>query len=142
VSGSHGLPQYGNWQNYWHIDDALSRSLPPFSLHPGRQKDDIEFAVMITLYKQVAPERISYYSISDQQLSLLNEYGFTVSYTVGKAGTWHQRRHVQSTIGEMDAAIRRLIARKLKDGYSVLYTFGQFKRTGQSAVSYLEKIAR
>lgn len=97
---------------------------------------------MITLYKRVGPDHIRYYNISDQQLSLLSDFSFTVSYTVGKSGAWRERQSSFKSAGEMDAAIRRLIRRKLSEGYAVLYTFGKFKRSGQMATTLLDSLQR
>jgi hypothetical protein len=95
---------------------------------------------MITLYQRVGPDHIRYYSINDQQLSLLSDFTFSVSYTVGKSGAWRERQDSFKTAGEMDAAIRKLIRRKLKEGYAVLYTFGKFKRSGQMATTLLDSL--
>lgn len=96
---------------------------------------------MISLYRKEGGGRLRYYNIHDQQPHLIPEWVFTVSFTSG--ATWSERIHRFDSPSEMDKAIRRLVKRKLREGFTLLYSFGEGKgRPGQDYAAELDKLAR
>jgi predicted DNA-binding WGR domain protein len=83
--------------------------------------------MMITLYRIDEHERIRYYSISDRQGDLFSSYTFTVSWGLA-VSAGQERVYAFDSQEEMDGKLREFIARRLKSGYRVLYTFF---RTGE-----------
>lgn len=94
---------------------------------------------MVSLYRKEADGRLRYYNIHDQQPHLIPKWVFTVAYTSGSS--WGERVHRFDSRREMDAAIRRLVRRKLKEGYSLLYSFSEGRRPGGGLSAELEKLA-
>jgi len=80
--------------------------------------------MIITLYRPGADGRTLYYTIHDRQPVLDAPFALCASYRVG-LGRERERLHRFDTLRERDAAIRRLIARRLRDGYRILYTFAR-----------------
>jgi hypothetical protein len=98
--------------------------------------------MMISLFRKEPDGRLRYYNIHDQQLQLGREWAFTVSYTVG-ASSWRERLHYHDSPGEMDAAVRKLVKRKLREGYSFLYGFeGRGRGPGRDLAGELKTAAR
>ena len=80
--------------------------------------------MIITLYKVGAGERAYYYTVHDRQPVLDSPYAICASWRIGM-GKEREKLHRFGTLGERDRAIRRLVARRVKDGYRILYTFSR-----------------
>jgi hypothetical protein len=90
--------------------------------------------MIITLYKAGSDGKILYYTIHDRQLVLDAPYALCAAFRVGM-GRERERLHRFDSLAERDRMIRSLIARRLKDGYRLLYTFS---RSGFSSSEGLE----
>jgi len=82
--------------------------------------------MIITLYKTGADGRISYYTIHDRQPALDAPFALCASWRVG-LGRERERLHRFETLAERDKAVRSLVARRVKDGYRILYFFSRSK---------------
>jgi len=78
--------------------------------------------MIITLYKAGAGGRNLYYTIHDRQQALDAPYALCSSFRVGM-GRERERLHRFENLADRDRSVRGLIARRLKDGYRLLYTF-------------------
>jgi hypothetical protein len=86
--------------------------------------------MMITLYRREPDDSLRYYVLHDRQLTLEPEWSFTTSWTTGGA-SWRERTHRCEGPGQMDASVRRLVKRKFREGYVLLYAFsGQDRLEG------------
>ncbi len=83
--------------------------------------------MIITLYKAVADGRNLYYTIHDRQQALDAPYALCSSFRVGM-GRERERLHRFENLADRDRTVRGLIARRLKDGYRLLYTFDRSMR--------------
>lgn len=72
-------------------------------------------------------ERILYFTIHDRQPSLTAPYALTTAYRVG-SGRERERHYDFGNISEMDVAIRSFLARRIKDGYHLLYSWSRDAR--------------
>jgi hypothetical protein len=82
--------------------------------------------MIITLYKTGADGRINYYTIHDRQPALDAPYALCASWRVG-LGRERERLHRFETLAQRDKAVRALVARRVKDGYRILYFFSRSK---------------
>jgi hypothetical protein len=78
--------------------------------------------MMITLYRREPDGNLRYYVLHDRQLTFEPEWSFTSSWTTG-ASKWRERTHNCEGPAQMDAAVRRLVKRKFRDGFVLLYAF-------------------
>lgn len=78
--------------------------------------------MMITLYRVGEDERIRYVTIHNRQTTLFSRYAFTVCEGVVH-GSGSERLHTFDTQAELDAALRRTIKRRTRQGYRVLYSY-------------------
>ncbi len=100
---------------------------------------------MITLYRRGDDGELSYYIIHDNQLTLVPEWSFTTAWTSARS-RWSERQKRYGSAREMDEAIRRLVKRRLRMGYSLLYAFSgrgrPAHRSGDGRSAYAEELAR
>jgi len=82
--------------------------------------------MIITLYRNGADGRTHYYTIHDRQPVLDAPFTLCASWRVG-LGRERERLHRFETLGERDKALRTLVARRVKDGYRILYFFSRSK---------------
>ena len=82
--------------------------------------------MIITLYRTGTDGRIHYYTIHDRQPVLDAPYSLCSSWRVG-LGRERERLRRFETLGERDKAVRNLVARRVKDGYRILYFFSRSK---------------
>jgi hypothetical protein len=80
--------------------------------------------MIITLYKVGKDERTYYYTVHDRQPVLDASCAICASWRVG-LGKERERLHRFESFPDRDRMIRRLIARRIKDGYKILYTFSR-----------------
>jgi hypothetical protein len=80
--------------------------------------------MIITLYKVGKDDRTYYYTVHDRQPVLDAPYAICASWRVG-LGKERERLHPFESLPDRDRMIRRLIARRIKDGYKILYTFSR-----------------
>jgi hypothetical protein len=80
--------------------------------------------MIITLYKNGADGRVHYYTIHDRQPVLDAPYALCASWRVG-LGRERERLHRFETLAERDKSLRSLVARRVKDGYRILYFFSR-----------------
>lgn len=80
--------------------------------------------MIITLYKAGADGKMLYYTIHDRQQVLDAPFALSADFRVG-LGRERERLHRFDTLADRDRMIRKLIARRLKDGYRLLYTFSR-----------------
>ncbi len=80
--------------------------------------------MIITLYKVGKDEKTYYYTVHDRQPVLDAPYAICASWRVG-LGKERERLHRFEALADRDKMIRRLIARRIKDGYKILYTFSR-----------------
>ncbi|HOX33396.1 MAG TPA: hypothetical protein PLB91_13785 [Spirochaetales bacterium] len=85
--------------------------------------------MIITLYKTGAGGKTLYYTIHDRQQLLDAPFALSAAFRVG-LGRERERLHRFEKLADRDRMIRSLVARRLKDGYRLLYTFS---RSGFSA---------
>lgn len=86
----------------------------------------------LTLYKAGKDGKILYYVLHDRQASLTAPYALTVSWRAGE-GKSRERFYPFEKLPEMDLMVRRLLAKRLKDGYSLLYSFSRDARWTKAA---------
>jgi hypothetical protein len=82
--------------------------------------------MIITLFKEGADGRIRYYTIHDRQPALDAPYALCASWRVG-AGRERERLHRFESLAQRDRTVRTLVARRVKDGYRILYFFSRSK---------------
>ena len=78
--------------------------------------------MIITLYRTGADGKTHYYTIHDRQPVLDAPYAICASWRIG-LGKERERLHRFETLLERDTMIRRLISRRVRGGYKILYTF-------------------
>jgi hypothetical protein len=83
-----------------------------------------EASMIITLYKVGKDGKTHYYTIHDRQPVLDAPYAICASWRVG-LGKEREKLHRFPSLLDRDLLIRRLIARRVKDGYKILYTFSR-----------------
>ena len=86
--------------------------------------------MMITFYRRLKNGRMRYYSISNRQGHLFTPYSFqTIVGNSVSAGS--EREYLFETRSEMDAQIRVLVKRRIRDGYKILYSYFRKKEFEQ-----------
>jgi hypothetical protein len=80
--------------------------------------------MIITLYKAGKDDKTLYYTVHDRQPVLDAPYAICASWRIG-LGKEREILHRFQSLLERDRMIRRLIARRVKDGYKILYTFSR-----------------
>jgi hypothetical protein len=80
--------------------------------------------MIITLYKVGANGRTYYYTVHDRQPVLDAPYAICASWRIG-LGKEREKLHRFETLADRDRMIRRLISRRVGDGYKILYTFSR-----------------
>jgi hypothetical protein len=86
--------------------------------------------MIMTLYKTSPDGSIRYYTIHDRQPLLTSRYALTLA---SRKGNGQERERIRGfeTQTEMDAMIRKVFSKKMKDGYTLLYSFMR-ERTPES----------
>lgn len=80
--------------------------------------------MIITLYKAGQDGRTRYYTIHDRQLVFDAPFALCAAFRIGM-GRERERLHRFQSLAARDRAIRALVAKRLKDGYRLLYTFSR-----------------
>jgi hypothetical protein len=80
--------------------------------------------MIITLYKVGPDEKTYYYTVHDRQPVLDAPYAICASWRIG-LGKEREKLHRFESLADRDKLIRRLISRRVKDGYKILYTFSR-----------------
>jgi hypothetical protein len=80
--------------------------------------------MIITLYKVGSDGKTHYYTVHDRQPVLDAPYAICASWRIG-LGKEREKLHRFEALVDRDKMIRRLIARRVKDGYRILYTFSR-----------------
>jgi hypothetical protein len=80
--------------------------------------------MLVTLFKTGKDGKPHYYTVHDRQQVLDSPYAVCASWRVGM-GREREKLHRFSTLAERDAEIRRLMSRRIKDGYRLLYSFSR-----------------
>jgi hypothetical protein len=78
--------------------------------------------MIITLYKLGKDGKTHYYTVHDRQPVLDSPYTLCASWRIG-LGKERERLHRYQTLQERDKNLRRLIAKHVREGYKILYTF-------------------
>jgi len=86
----------------------------------------------LTLSKSGKNGKILYYVLHDRQASLSTPYALTVSWYSG-AGKGQECFYPFEKAAEMDLMVRHLLARRMKDGYSLIYSFSRDARWTKAA---------
>ncbi|MEX2443275.1 MAG: hypothetical protein WD492_06710 [Alkalispirochaeta sp.] len=83
--------------------------------------------MMVSLYRKESDESVLYVTITDRQQNL---FGYpTLSVTSGRDFFLTQEKHfTYHTEAELQKALRGMIDRRLKRGYSVLYSYFREER--------------
>jgi len=84
--------------------------------------------MIMTLYKTSPDGSIRYYTMHDRQPLLTSRYALTLA---SRNGNGQERERIRGfeTQAEMDAMIRKAFGKKIKDGYSLLYSFMRERTT-------------
>jgi hypothetical protein len=82
--------------------------------------------MIITLYKTGTEGRIHYYTIHDRQPVFDAPFSLCTSWRIG-TGRERERLLRFETSTDRDKAVRSLVARRIKDGYRILYFFSRSK---------------
>jgi hypothetical protein len=86
----------------------------------------------LTLSKSGKNGKILYYVLHDRQASLSTPYALTVAWYTGTS-KGQERFYPFEKPAEMDLMVRRLLARRMKDGYALLYSFSRDARWTKAA---------
>jgi hypothetical protein len=78
--------------------------------------------MIMTLYKTGPDGSIRYYTIHDRQALFTSRYALTLAYRTGN-GQEKESIHGFETRAGMDAMIRKAFRRKIRGGYTLLYSF-------------------
>lgn len=78
--------------------------------------------MIITLYKTGPDGATRYYTIHDRQALLTSRYALTIASRTGN-GQEKESIHGFDTQAGMDVMIRKAFRRKIKGGYTLLYSF-------------------
>ncbi|MDX9898576.1 MAG: hypothetical protein RBT62_06630 [Spirochaetia bacterium] len=79
-------------------------------------------SMIITLYKPGSNGSIRYYTIHDRQPLLTARYALTIAWRSGE-GRECDKVYGFDTVSEMDKKIKQIFRKKLKDGYTLLYSY-------------------
>lgn len=89
--------------------------------------------MIIILTKGGKDGRVHYYTIHDRQQVLDAPYALCAAWRVGM-GRERERLHRFQSAAERDRTIRALVARKLREGYRLLYSFSRAGFAGETDV--------
>ncbi len=78
--------------------------------------------MFITLYRVGKRDRVHYYTIHNRQGNLFTPWSLTISWGPSME-TGRERLVIMETRAEFDQQVRRLLARRFKEGYQVLYSY-------------------
>jgi hypothetical protein len=83
--------------------------------------------MIVTLYRTGKDGRLLYYTLHDRQQSLTSPYALTTAWRSGN-GREREKLHLFESLAEMDKMIRSILAKRVKDGYRLLYSFSRDAR--------------
>jgi len=86
----------------------------------------------LTLYKAAKDGKIHYYILHDRQASIITPYALTVVWRSGQ-GRGRERFYPFERLSEMDVMVRRLLKKKMRECYSLLYSFSRDARWTEAA---------
>ncbi|MBP7262766.1 MAG: hypothetical protein KBB32_01230 [Spirochaetia bacterium] len=78
--------------------------------------------MILTLIRTAKNGAIQYYTLHDRQPLLTAPFALTAAWRVGN-GRERERVYGFESRADMDAALRRFFALRIKAGYSLLYSF-------------------
>ena len=87
--------------------------------------------MLITLHKLRPDGRHLYYDIHDRQPVLDAPYTISAAWRID-SGTGREWLHRCESLKERDELIRRLIGKRLQNGYELLYSFLRWPEVAQS----------
>ncbi len=82
----------------------------------------ILISMIITLFRPGSDGSIRYYTIHDRQPLLTARCALTVAWRTGE-GREREKIYGFDNIGELDTKIRQIFKRKIRDGYTLLYSY-------------------
>jgi hypothetical protein len=81
--------------------------------------------MIVTLYKTAANGALLYYTVHDRQTGLLSQpYSLSVTWSRG-TGRGREKFYLFDTLEEKDRMTRKLLNKRTKDGYRLLYSFSR-----------------
>lgn len=80
--------------------------------------------MIVTLMKHGKDGRLLYYTIHDRQQSLTSPYALTTLFRSG-GGREREKHYDFENLAAMDAMIRSLLSRRIRDGYRLLYSWSR-----------------
>lgn len=80
--------------------------------------------MIVTLMKHGKDGRLLYYTIHDRQQSLTSPYALTTLFRTGN-GREREKHYDFDSLAKMDAMIRSILGRRIKDGYRLLYSWSR-----------------
>jgi len=80
--------------------------------------------MIVTFFKEDAKGCFWYYSVHDRQGNLFAEYAFTVTWG-RERNAGREKVYLYDCRQEMEKALRRMMRKKLSQGYRVLYRFAR-----------------
>ncbi|HUX42970.1 MAG TPA: hypothetical protein VMV83_17525 [Rectinemataceae bacterium] len=80
--------------------------------------------MIVTLMKHGKDGRLLYYTIHDRQQSLTSPHALTTLFRTG-SGREREKHYDFASLAEMDAMIRSLLSKRIRDGYRVLYSWSR-----------------
>ena len=89
--------------------------------------------MIVTLMKHGKDGRLLYYTIHDRQQSLHFPHSLTTLFRTG-SGRERERHYDFATLAEMDAMIRSLLSKRVRDGYRLLYSWSRDASWGSSTL--------
>jgi len=89
--------------------------------------------MIITLIKSGKDGRLHYYTIHDRQQLLDAPFALCAAWRVGM-GRERERLHRFQSVVERDRMLRTLVARRLRDGYRLLYSFSRAGFAGETDI--------
>ncbi|MDA8411142.1 MAG: hypothetical protein M0001_12215 [Treponema sp.] len=87
--------------------------------------------MIVTLMKHGKDGRLLYYTIHDRQQSLTSPHALTTLFRTG-SGRERERHYDFETLSRMDAMIRSLLSRRIRDGYRLLYSWSRDANWGEA----------
>ncbi|HUX38079.1 MAG TPA: hypothetical protein VMV44_09290 [Rectinemataceae bacterium] len=90
--------------------------------------------MIVTLMKHGKDGRLLYYTIHDRQQSLTSPHALTTLFRTG-AGREREKHYDFDSLAAMDALIKSLLARRIKDGYRILYSWSRDASWTESTVA-------
>lgn len=95
--------------------------------------------MIVTLYKTGKDGRTLYYTVHDRQQTLISPYALTTAWRSGN-GKEREKLYYFDSLDEMDALIRSVLAKRIKDGYRLLYSWSRDARWSEGEIARNETL--